>query len=90
MYNLYKGNSGKVKRVDDEQKKETHLPAKPKNQTPGAHASGQTKSPFSNLLPKSFGELETEDLLLVLILYLMYRESGDKDLLIIMGGLFLL
>ena len=27
---------------------------------------------------------------LLLILYLMYRESGDSDLLIIMGAMFLL
>ena len=41
-------------------------------------------------LPKKLGELETEDLLLILILYLMYRESGDKELLIIMGAMYLL
>ena len=40
--------------------------------------------------PKSFGELETEDIILLLILYLMYRESGDSELLIIMGAMFLL
>ena len=28
--------------------------------------------------------------LLLLILYLMYRESGDQELLIIMGAMFLL
>ncbi len=41
-------------------------------------------------LPQKLGELETEDLLLILILYLMYRESGDKELLIIMGAMYLL
>ncbi len=39
---------------------------------------------------KSLASLETEDLLLILILYLMYRESGDKELLIIMGAMYLL
>lgn len=34
--------------------------------------------------------LETEDLLLLLILYLLYRESGDEELLIMMGAMFLL
>ena len=33
--------------------------------------------------------LETEDILLLLILYLMYRESGDKELLIIIGAMLL-
>ncbi len=35
-------------------------------------------------------EFETEDLLLLLILYLMYRETGDKELLMIMGAMYLL
>ena len=42
---------------------------------------------LSRLLPDS---LETEDLLLMLILYLMYRESGDRELLIIMGAMLFL
>ena len=33
--------------------------------------------------------LETEDLILLLIIYLMYRESGDKQLLLIMAILAL-
>ena len=35
-------------------------------------------------------DFETEDLLLVLILYLLYRESGDEELLVILGAMFLL
>lgn len=35
-------------------------------------------------------KLETEDLILLLILYLLYRESGDEELLIMMGAMFLL
>ena len=31
--------------------------------------------------------LEAEDLLLILILYLLYRESGDEEFLIMIGGL---
>lgn len=34
--------------------------------------------------------LETEDLLLILILYLLYRESGDQELLIAIGALIFL
>ena len=33
--------------------------------------------------------METDDLILALILYLMYRESGDKDLLIMLAAMFL-
>ena len=47
-------------------------------------------SSISSLLQNSLGGLETDDIILLLILYLMYRESGDSDLLIIMGAMFLL
>ncbi len=33
--------------------------------------------------------MEQDDLLMALILYLMYRESGDKDLLIMLGAMLL-
>lgn len=33
--------------------------------------------------------METDDLLLALVLFLMYRESGDKDLLILLGAMLL-
>lgn len=90
-YNLYRGNGGRAERVEEH-------PTKPR---PGAQQSRreqprpgkpmpQPKLPFLGDLPKKLGELETEDFLLILILYLMYRESGDKELLIIMGAMYLL
>ena len=45
---------------------------------------------IGRLLPDKIGELETDDIILLLILYLLYRESGDSELLIIMGAMFLL
>lgn len=48
------------------------------------------RQPLAGILPESLAELETEDIILLLILYLMYRESGDSELLIIMGAMFLL
>ena len=36
------------------------------------------------------GGLETEDLILLLILYLLYRESGDVDWLIALGAMLFL
>ena len=42
------------------------------------------------LLPGLGEGFETEDVLLLLILYLLYRESGDQELLIILGAMFLL
>ena len=50
------------------------------------------QSPLSiqGILKKIEGAgLETDDLLLALVLFLMYRESGDKDLLILLGAMLL-
>ena len=48
---------------------------------------------FGGLLPgrllPGLGELDSEDYLLLLILWLLYRESGDLELLIIMAAMFL-
>lgn len=40
---------------------------------------------------KKLGDLnlETDDLVMALILYLMYRESGDTELLVMLGAMFL-
>ena len=40
-------------------------------------------------LLSGLGGLESEDLLLLLILWLLYRESGDVELLIIMAAMYL-
>ena len=49
--------------------------------------------PFGGLLPgrllSGLGELDSEDFLLLLILWLLYRESGDFELLIIMAVMYL-
>ena len=48
-------------------------------------------SGITNLLSNIFAQgFDPEDLLLFAVLFLMYRETGDKELLIIMGGMFLL
>ena len=51
---------------------------------------GGLQGTLDGLLSKFVAELETEDLILLLILYLLYRESGDEELLIIMGALVFL
>ena len=59
----------------------------------GGSATGGIFDRLSRLVPGklgSIGEVETEDIILLLILYLMYRESGDSELLIILGAMFLL
>lgn len=87
-YNLYRGNGSRAERIEerrDAPRKPSQPPMPRRTEKPPA-----AKLPFLGELPKKLGELETEDLLLILILYLMYRESGDKELLIIMGAMYLL
>ena len=91
MYNRYQGNSGRVERVPD-------APQPSIRPHPPAPLAGNNKPPpglpgggLQQLLQKfSLADLESEDLLLILVLYLMYRESGDSELLIILGAMFLL
>lgn len=48
-------------------------------------------SGIQHILSSVFSDgFEMEDALLLLILFLLYKESGDKELLVIMGAMFLL
>lgn len=100
MINRYQGNSGKVSRYMEpgEQNRGQGMPSH-RGTPPGTKAPARGKEPkgilgslegLGKMLPERIGELETEDIILLLILYLMYRESGDSELLIIMGAMFLL
>lgn len=84
-YNLYRGNGSRAERVEDNGSREAAPRPKPQRRTPPP-----PKLPILGDLPKKLGELESEDLLLILILYLMYRESGDKQLLLMIGAMYLL
>ena len=93
-YNLYRGNGSRAERIDDRRSEKPDNRPNPPN-LPRHRPPPQTVTPFAKLpilgdLPQKLGDLETEDLLLILILYLVYRESGDKELLIIMGAMYLL
>ena len=54
--------------------------------SPLSGLSGEFERLIRRLSPM---ELETEDFLLILILYLLYRESGDEEFLLAIGGLLL-
>ena len=89
MYNRYRGNGSRPERMEDHPSAKSPTPCRPPFPPPSAKPPKR-----SGLIPekltKSLASLETEDLLLILILYLMYRESGDKEFLIIMGAMYLL
>lgn len=56
----------------------------------GAPAGLRLPELLQGLLPRGLPDgLETEDLLLLLVLYLLYKDSGDRELLIILGAMFL-
>ena len=85
MYNRYKGNGSVPERIPEPERKMPPATASPQRKNVPQKPGG-----FLSSLPKKAAELESEDLLLVLILYLMYRESGDKELLIILGAMLFL
>ena len=102
MINRYQGNSGRVERFPESGEDRRAPPREqiprrqppppvrptPPEPVPGGLLNGL--GDLGRLLPDKIGELETDDIILLLILYLMYRESGDSELLIIMGAMFLL
>ena len=94
MYNRYYGNSGRVERVAGPEPRHVPPHAGPR---PGPHPPRPGPPPeerppgppdglsglFERVLRRvSPGRLETEDLLLVAVLYLLYRECGDREFLL--------
>lgn len=85
----YSGSYGIRTDVESESKRPNE---ETKNSNVQHNSKQAEKPPFSmqSILKKieAVG-LETDDLLLALVLFLMYRESGDKDLLILLGAMLL-
>ena len=101
VYNHYQGNSGRVRRVDDRPSKPPPVKAPSPPPKPPAPLSAPSRRPPSppsglsgdvgRLLGKlSHVQLDTDDVLLLLILYLMYRNSHDDELLYIMAAMLFL
>ena len=88
MYNRYYGNTGRVQRVPEG----PLSPPPPPAPRPGPPRAAPVRRKPA---PPPFGAggllqgLETEDLLLGLIFYLLYRETRDQDFLILLASLFL-
>ena len=86
MVNRYLGNTGRVQKVIEpndrpaeisETREENKKIPLPKHSGNGiSHSFERIINRFTNM------ELEQEDLLLLLILFLLYRESGDRQFLI--------
>ena len=87
MYKRYHGNSGRVERVEERPAPPVFAPPP---QPPPPPPPGSLTRLLGQFLPGGREPLETEGLLLLLILYLLYRESGDRELLIMMGAVLFL
>lgn len=84
MINRYEGNTGRVVRMPEAG--DLRPPPPP---PPPLRRAPPRPDPLSRLFA-GLGELEQEDLLMLLILWLLYRESGDQELLLIMAAAFLI
>ena len=87
MINRYQGNSGRVERFPESGRSTraaegagypAAASAAGAAEAAGAPAGCSTGLRYGRLLPDKIGELETDDIILLLILYLMYREGGDS------------
>ena len=99
MYNRYNAATGSVRRVYEQQPQQQSPPPPPPRPVPApGPGSMRPPSPLSGLSGElgrllqrlSPMKLETDDLLLMLVLYLMYRESRDDELLFIMAAMLFL
>lgn len=95
MYKRYEGNTGRVRRVEEGPglNAAPQAPPPPPGSPPGRGAPSRAPGLFERLsavLPLRRQSLETEDWLVLLILYLLYRESGDIDWLIALGAMLFL
>ena len=90
MYKVYRGG-GPPRRVE-EPRERAFLPQPPPPPPPPRPDgfADPIRQTVESLLGRITGELETEDLILLLILYLLYRESGDTEMLFILGAMLLL
>ena len=92
MVNRYIGNTGQVQRIPEPQQRvhpaaEHHGGLQPTQKPPPKQTGGGLSAPVQRLLNRiSPANLEQEDLILLLILYLLYRESGKKEFLITLAA----
>lgn len=93
MVNHYIGNTGQVRRIDEPASEQRHapeiIPSHSKKPPPKRSGGGLDRSIQRFMHRLSPERLEQEDLLLMLILYLLYRESGNREFLITLGAFLL-
>ena len=89
--NRYYGNTGRHEHVPEAAQPPVPPPMPEKPPQPHPGRGGRSSMDLSKLLQRfSLSNLEQEDLLLLLVVYLLYRESGDTELLITLAALLFL
>ena len=85
--NRYNAATGKREHISEPERlpPEKREPPRPK---PGRCGSGMDFNAILNRLSPQ--RMEQEDLILMLILFLLWRESGDRELLIALGAFLFL
>lgn len=89
--NRYYGNTGRREHFPEPERPPLPPERQVKPPQPNPGRGGRLSMDLSKLLQRfSLSNLEQEDLLLLLVVYLLYRESGDTELLITLGALLFL
>lgn len=93
MVNRYIGNTGRVQRIPESRPEpevpheQRHMEPKPMQKPPPKNIGGGINHSMQGLMRRINNvRLDQEDLILLLILYLLYRESGDTEFLITLAA----
>ena len=89
----YDASTGRVSGMPESVAAPPMVPPPPPSMMPPPRPRPAPPLPFGGLLPgrllSGLGDLDSGDLILLLILWLLYRESGDFELLVIMAAMYL-
>ncbi len=89
----YDASTGRVRDMPESVAAPPMVPPPPPSMMPPPRPRPAPPLPFGGLLPgrllSGLGDLDSGDLILLLILWLLYRESGDFELLVIMAAMYL-
>ena len=94
MAKRYNGRTGEVRPLGEPRPTPPPPPMGPERRPPPPPSPGPLPAglweQLRGMLPGPRAELETEDWILFLILYLLYRETGESELLLTLGAMLFL
>ena len=90
MVQRYRGTSGQVDWIEEKPPEAVPVPVPPPVMPPPpplAQSGPPPQMRRQSGLPSLLSGLESGDVLMLLVLYLLYRESGDTELLVMIAAL---